>query len=48
VIVVGGGDSAVEEGIFLTRYANSVTVIHRRDVLRAQAILQERPLPTPR
>lgn len=42
VIVVGGGDSAVEEGIFLTRYANSVTVIHRRDTLRAQAILQER------
>ncbi len=42
VVVVGGGDSAVEEGIFLTNYVNSVTIIHRRDELRAQAILQER------
>lgn len=42
VIVVGGGDSAVEEGIFLTRYANSVTIIHRRDELRAGAVLQAR------
>ena len=48
MIVVGGGDSAVEEGIFLTRYANSVTVIHRRDVLRAQAILQERAFANPK
>lgn len=48
VIVVGGGDSAVEEGIFLTRYANSVTIIHRRDALRAQAILQERAFANPK
>ncbi len=42
VAVVGGGDSALEEGIFLTRYASLVTIIHRRDELRAGAILQER------
>ncbi len=42
VFVVGGGDSALEEGIFLTRYAKSVTIIHRRDQLRAGAILQDR------
>lgn len=42
LVVIGGGDSAVEEGIFLTKYANKVTVIHRRDKLRAQKILQER------
>ena len=42
VMVVGGGDSAVEEGIFLTRYANSVTLVHRRDSLRAGAVLQNR------
>ncbi|NMC52803.1 MAG: thioredoxin-disulfide reductase [Chloroflexi bacterium] len=42
VAVVGGGDSALEEGLFLTRYAKSVTIIHRRDQLRAGAILQER------
>ncbi|MBV6396782.1 MAG: Thioredoxin reductase [Anaerolineales bacterium] len=42
VIVVGGGDSALEEGLFITRYASSVTVVHRREELRAGAILQKR------
>lgn len=42
VVVVGGGDSAIEEGIFLTRFATSVNVIHRRDELRAGATLRRR------
>ncbi|OFP95129.1 thioredoxin-disulfide reductase [Streptococcus sp. HMSC067A03] len=42
LLVVGGGDSAVEEAVFLTRFAKTVTIIHRRDELRAQKLLQDR------
>ena len=47
-MVVGGGDSALEEGLFLTRYANSVTVVHRRGELRAGQILQNRAFDNPK